>query len=67
MSAQALRPVPINFACPISEEDRNAIESAEDYPSIIGRLPFEVLYQLCFAPEPTPEQIAREIFLLECD
>ena len=35
--------------------------------SVIRKLPFEAVYQLYFAPDPTPEQIARELFLLDCD
>lgn len=67
MSAQALHPVTINVARPIKKGDSVAFEKARDYASVISRLPFEALYQLCFAPEPTPEQIAMESFLLDCD
>lgn len=67
MSAQALHPVTINVARPIKKGDTDVLEKAKDYASVISRLPFEALYQLCFAPEPTREQIARERFLLDCD
>jgi hypothetical protein len=42
-------------------------EAVEDNSNTISSIQFEILYQLCCAPEPTPEQIAKEEFLLECD
>ena len=39
----------------------------KDNSNIISNMRFELIYQLCFAPEPTPEQVTREEFLLECD
>jgi hypothetical protein len=41
-------------------------EAIEDNSNTISNIRFETLYQLSFAPEPTPEQIAKEEFLLEC-
>lgn len=66
MSAQVVDSVHINLARSFKEQAR-ARERAEDNPTVIRRLHFETVYQICFAPEPTPEQIAHEIFLLECD
>ncbi len=51
----------------LADVDHRESEVAEDNHSIINRIHFETLYQLYFAPEPTPEQIATEEFLLECD
>jgi hypothetical protein len=66
MSAQA-----IDFGLAVSsasvEVDHGDAEVAEDNHNIINRIRFETLYQLYFAPEPTPGQIAMEKFLLECD
>jgi hypothetical protein len=38
-----------------------------DSTVLVSGVPFEVVYQALFAPEPTPEDILREQFLLECD
>lgn len=66
MSAQA-----INIAAPAlsrpAKKASRAVESAMDNHSIINSLSVEGLYQLCFAPAPTSEQVAMEEFLLECD
>jgi hypothetical protein len=53
---------------PSAEEDRVfKTESAEDTRYFISQVPFEVVYQVLFRPDPTPEDISREYFLLECD
>ena len=66
MSAEA-----INIARPIlsslTKKGSRAVEMAKDNRSAMSSLRFEGLYQFYFAPEPTPEQIAMEEFLLECD
>ena len=66
MSARSLYAVPANLDRS-TEERCHAFGKIEDQTSIISRLPFEAIYQLYFAPDPTPEQVAREMFLLECD
>jgi hypothetical protein len=58
--------VPVNLDRS-TEERCHAFGKTEDDTSIISRLPFEAIYQLYFAPDPTPEQVAMEMFLLECD
>jgi hypothetical protein len=51
-----------------AEEDRVfKTESAEDSRYFASRVSFEVVYQVLFGPDPTPEDISREYFLLECD
>jgi hypothetical protein len=40
---------------------------AEHNLNVVNKLPLQARYQLYFAPEPTPEQIALEEFLLDCD
>lgn len=67
MSAQALNPIAINVVRPIKEQATKTIQRTMGYPNDISRLPSEVVYQICFAQEPTPEQIAKELYLLECD
>jgi hypothetical protein len=42
-------------------------ESAEDSCYFVSHVPFEVVYQVLFGPDPTPEDISKEYFLLECD
>jgi hypothetical protein len=66
LSARRLYAVPVNLDRS-TEERCHAFGKTEDDTSIISRLPFEAIYQLYFAPDPTPEQVAMEMFLLECD
>ena len=42
-------------------------DSADDATVVVSGVPIEVVYQALLAPEPTPEDILREYFLLECD
>lgn len=67
MSAQALNSIAINVALPIKEQATKTIQRTMGYPNGISRLPSEVVYQMCFADDPTAEQIAKELFLLDCD
>jgi hypothetical protein len=66
LSARRLYAVPVNLDRS-TEERCHAFGKTEADTSIISRLPFEAIYQLYFAPDPTPEQVAMEMFLLECD
>ncbi len=66
MSAQAIGFGPAASSAWVEVDHREA-EPAKDNHNIINRIRFEMLYQLCFTPEPTPEQLAMEEFLLECD
>jgi hypothetical protein len=34
---------------------------------VVSGVPFEVVYQTLYGPEPSAEDVAREYFLLECD
>jgi hypothetical protein len=53
---------------PSAEEDRIfKTESDKDSRYVVSHAPFEVVYQVLFGPDPTPEDISREYFLLECD
>ena len=49
------------------EVDGREVEAAEDNHSIINKIHFETLYQVCFAPEPSAGEIAMAEFLLQCD
>ena len=49
------------------EESVAMPESANDSTAVVSGVPFEAVYQALFGPEPTPEDIRREYFLLECD
>ena len=66
MSAQV-----IEFGSQLSfdaaEVDHREAEAIRRNHSIVNGMHFETLYQLCFAPAPTAEQIVMEEFLLECD
>ena len=57
----------IRVAFPSAKVNRQKAEEAEDNRCITNKIRSEILYQMCFAPEPTPDQIAMEEFLLECD
>ena len=66
MSTEAIHFV--STALPSTTEEASRIVSATNNSyNIINKLPFDALYQICFAPEPTPQQIAMEEFLLDCD
>jgi hypothetical protein len=53
---------------PSAEEDRIfKTESDKDSRYVVSHVPFEVVYQVLFGADPTPEDINREYFLLECD
>jgi hypothetical protein len=62
MSAQ-LKPQPIIYL-PSEERRKTKPEDEDDGPR---KIPSVVVYQVLFAPEPTPEELAREAYLLECD
>jgi hypothetical protein len=47
-------------------EDRRTIEVSPDTLKV-SHLPFEIVYQALYSASPTPEEIRREYFLLECD
>jgi len=66
LSARRLYAVPVNLDRSTGASCHAFGKTADD-TSIISRLPFEAIYQLYFAPDPTPEQVAMEMFLLECD
>ncbi len=51
----------------VEEVDRSEAGVTEDNQNNLNKIRLEILYQLYFAPEPTPERIAMEEFLLECD
>lgn len=50
-----------------AEERRQMLEAAPDTHFKVSHVPFEVVYQGLYSPSPTPEEIRREYFLLECD
>ena len=50
-----------------SREERRTIEASRETHLTVSHLPFEVVYQALYSPSPTPEEIRREYFLLECD
>ena len=50
-----------------SEEGHRTIEASPDTHFTLSHVPFEVVYQGLYSPSPTPEEIRREYFLLECD
>lgn len=66
MSAEVIDLAPAVSSASVEVDHREA-EVAEDNHNVINRIRIEILYQLYFTPEPTPEQIAMEEFLLECD
>jgi hypothetical protein len=66
MSAQAIQFRPGIHRYPYDER-LNATEDVNDSGEPLSGAHFEVLYQALFAPAPTPEEIAREDFLLDCD
>jgi hypothetical protein len=66
MSAQANHLGSVIYPHLIDIDRMNGNKSDDNY-AISNRIHLEALYQMCFAPEPTREQIAREQFLLECD
>ena len=66
MSAQVIDFCPAVSSASAAVDHREA-GVAEENHNVINRIRFEMIYQLCFAPEPTAEQISMEEFLLECD
>jgi hypothetical protein len=50
-----------------TKEERRTVNASKNNCNVIIKLPSEALYHICFAAEPTPEQIAMEEFLLDCD
>ena len=48
-------------------EMRRTIERSPDADFTVSHVPFEVAYQALYSPPPTPEEVRREYFLLECD
>jgi hypothetical protein len=42
------------------------VETGENF-SLRPGMPFAAYYQALYMPEPTPQQLALEEFLLECD
>ena len=66
MSAQVIEFRPA-MSSALAELDHLDAETNEGNYNNINRMHFEAICQLCFAPAPTPEQIAMEEFLLECD
>jgi hypothetical protein len=65
MSALVRPPVNIDYSAEPEKEETTLKDSAQS--SVLSELPLEAVYQLCFAPDPTPEQVAKEWFLLDCD
>jgi hypothetical protein len=49
-----------------SRKDRRTIEVSPDTLKA-SHLPFEIVYQALYSGPPSPEEIRREYFLLECD
>jgi hypothetical protein len=47
--------------------EHRKIETSPQTDFIVSHLPFEVVYQALYSPSPTPEELRREYFLLECD
>lgn len=66
MSAQVVD-YGLRVLSPSAQVNHRKAEVAEDNRCITKRIRSEILYQMCFAPEPTREQIAMEEFLLDCD
>jgi hypothetical protein len=50
-----------------SGEGRRTIEASPETHFTVSHVPFELVYQALYSPSPTPEDIRREYFLLECD
>jgi hypothetical protein len=50
-----------------SAQGRRTTEASPDTCFTVSHVPFEVVYQALYSPSPTPEEIRREYFLLECD
>ena len=50
-----------------SAEGHKKIEESPDTHFTVSHMPFETVYQALYSPSPTPEEIRREYFLLECD
>ncbi len=49
-------------------KDVARIAAPKNENSLVSRLPFEFVYRaLFYTPDPTPEDLLREKFLLECD
>jgi hypothetical protein len=66
MSAEAIH-LGFNDLSDRSDEKSFIANPTESNLNTINKLPIQARYQLYFAPEPTPEQIAMEEFLLDCD
>jgi hypothetical protein len=66
MSTEAIYLDPVDLPH-TTKEVRRTVDASKNNYSVIIKLPSEALYHICFAPEPTPEQITMEEFLLDCD
>jgi len=43
------------------------VECAEEPELTVSHVPFEVAYQVLFGPQPEPEDVRKEQYLLDCD
>jgi hypothetical protein len=66
MSAEAIHLLSTNLSVRPDEVSRTMNLIDGNY-NVSNTLPFQLLCKAYFEPEPTPEQVALEEFLLECD
>jgi hypothetical protein len=52
-----------------SSSFRTVSDRAGDSEPVVrlSQVPFDLVYQALYAPESEPEEILRELYLLECD
>jgi hypothetical protein len=67
MSTEAINLRLTDTTWPLAERHLTIEESSPDADLTVSHVPFEVAYQALYSPSPTPEEIRREYFLLECD
>ena len=67
MSTEAINLRRTETTWPLAERHRTIEVSPPDADFTVSHVPFEVVYRGLYSPSPTPEEIRREYFLLECD
>lgn len=66
MSTEVINLQLTETAWPLAEEHPRT-EVSPDPDFTVSHVPFEVAYQALYSPSPTPEEVRRAYFLLECD
>jgi hypothetical protein len=66
MSTEVINLQLTETAWPFAEE-HPTIEVSPDTDLAVSHVPFEVAYQALYSPSPTPKEVRRAYFLLECD